>query len=185
MATEERRAWERAYRKSAHQRAKRTAQMRAYRTANADRINATRRARRAARPKSVQPRRPCGECGAIRGDVPFHKTRAICLECWKPKKRALNVQRLYGVDSAAYDALLERQHGRCAICQKHEPRTLRGVRQRLSVDHHHGSKRVRGLLCSRCNPLLGYAFDDVVILRAAIKYLLKDHRKCRTQRKQI
>jgi hypothetical protein len=30
---------------------------------------------------------------------------------------------------------------------------------------------VRGLLCSRCNPMIGYAQHDVAVLRAAISYL--------------
>ena len=78
----------------------------------------------------------------------------------------------YGVD---YDALLEAQGGRCAICRG-KPR-----KARLHVDHDHEKERagvpiaetVRGLLCSRCNHrLLGAAHDDASIVLRAYHYLI-------------
>lgn len=42
------------------------------------------------------------------------------------------------------------QKGRCAICCKHE----RHFTKRLAVDHDHKTKKVRGLLCFRCNKFL-------------------------------
>ena len=39
------------------------------------------------------------------------------------------------------------------------------------VDHCHDTKKVRGLLCAKCNTLLGMAKDDVSILQNAITYL--------------
>lgn len=60
------------------------------------------------------------------------------------------------------------QNGVCAICGNGET----SKRQRsLSVDHDHETGAVRGLLCNRCNPMLGYARDDIAILQAAISYL--------------
>jgi hypothetical protein len=41
----------------------------------------------------------------------------------------------------------------------------------LSVDHDHVTGAVRGLLCSNCNLVLGYACDDVTVLQKAIGYL--------------
>jgi hypothetical protein len=44
-----------------------------------------------------------------------------------------------------YAAMLERQHGVCAICGN-PPKT-----RRLDIDHDHRTGAVRGLLCHRCN----------------------------------
>lgn len=56
------------------------------------------------------------------------------------------------------------QNGRCAICTEVKP---------LSVDHHHGTKRVRGMLCKSCNFGLGSFHDNIRFLQAAIDYLSK------------
>jgi hypothetical protein len=42
------------------------------------------------------------------------------------------------------------------------------------IDHSHVDDHVRGILCGRCNTLLGMAGDDVEVLEAAIKYLVED-----------
>lgn len=73
--------------------------------------------------------------------------------------------RRYGLAPADYDRLFDEQGGVCAICRQPP-----GARS-LSVDHCHGTDTVRGLLCSRCNPMLGYANDDPATLLAAINYL--------------
>lgn len=39
------------------------------------------------------------------------------------------------------------------------------------VDHCHKSHKFRGFLCSSCNKMLGFAKDDIGVLRAAIRYL--------------
>jgi hypothetical protein len=62
------------------------------------------------------------------------------------------------------DALLAAQDGRCAICRNADKRAL-------SIDHAHGTGRVRGLLCRRCNLGLGCFGDDIAFLEAAITYL--------------
>lgn len=76
-------------------------------------------------------------------------------------------ERKYGLTHDEYQALLEAQGGVCAICGN-------GAQQRsLAVDHDHETGAVRGLLCDRCNPMLGYARDNAVVLQAAIAYLAK------------
>lgn len=78
---------------------------------------------------------------------------------------------LYKITPDEYDAILERQDGVCAICK--EPERWGGYYHlgRLSVDHCHDTKVVRGLLCKGCNFMLGYAKDEVGILASAISYL--------------
>lgn len=65
--------------------------------------------------------------------------------------------------------LADLQGGRCAIC-----RGECSTGKRLSVDHDHdrdGWRSVRGLLCRRCNGLLGRAGDSIEWLQKAIHYL--------------
>jgi hypothetical protein len=74
----------------------------------------------------------------------------------------------FGITIAEYERLFAAQQGLCAICQ--QPPGSR----RFDVDHCHNSKVVRGLLCTRCNRLLGYAYDNINNLRRAIDYLTNE-----------
>lgn len=58
----------------------------------------------------------------------------------------------YGLTPEDYDAMLERQSGRCAICASPDPHSRWG---RFHIDHDHETGRVRGLLCHPCNLHLG------------------------------
>lgn len=79
----------------------------------------------------------------------------------------------YGITPDRYVAMLDEQSGRCAICS-----AAIDVRSAY-VDHDHGcctgrkacGDCVRGLLCNRCNALLGMAQDDPVRLRRAAEYV--------------
>lgn len=80
-----------------------------------------------------------------------------------------------------YAEIFEYQKGVCAICKKPETSTQRKllyegqppieVIKRLAIDHDHITNQVRGLLCSKCNALLGMAGDNTEILFSAIEYL--------------
>ena len=88
-----------------------------------------------------------------------------------------NIRRAYGISRERYDAMLERQAGRCAICHLHETEKGRGGRLvKLSVDHDHRTGVVRGLLCRKCNLLLAKAQDDPNRLYAAASYLKRAKR---------
>jgi hypothetical protein len=69
----------------------------------------------------------------------------------KEKARAKRLQDNYKLTIEQYDAILTYQGGVCYGCQQAEP--VKG--RRLSVDHDHDTGLVRGLLCSRCNPIIG------------------------------
>lgn len=79
----------------------------------------------------------------------------------------------YGISKADYDSLLALQGGVCAICKLPEemidPQTVKT--KRLAVDHDHVSGKVRGLLCRKCNALIGLAHDSRDLLSSAIAYL--------------
>jgi hypothetical protein len=69
----------------------------------------------------------------------------------KEKARAKRLWNNYKLTIAQYDTILAWQGGVCYGC--HQPEPVKG--RRLSVDHDHDTGEVRGLLCSRCNPIIG------------------------------
>lgn len=78
----------------------------------------------------------------------------------------------YGLDIQTFEDLAESQHHLCAICNGPQSDKRQST---LDVDHCHKSNRVRGLLCRRCNLLIGYAKDDPVLLDKAASYLRKSN----------
>lgn len=91
------------------------------------------------------------------------------------RKRTL---RRYGLTLESYEVLLSSQAGRCAICGT--PSTIRN----LSVDHDHRccpdhkkscGRCVRGLLCDRCNQVIGL-LDDNPELAVSVASYLEKHR---------
>lgn len=87
--------------------------------------------------------------------------------------RGWTLKRKFGISTETYEEIKKSQDGKCAICRCEESfiNKRSGVLQELSVDHCHDMMHVRGLLCVRCNRMLGYARDDIGILRSAIEYL--------------
>ena len=67
---------------------------------------------------------------------------------------------------AGYYDMLVAQGGVCAIC-----RLTCQSGKRLCVDHDHATGKVRGLLCQKCNTVLGKMSDSPELLRRAAAYL--------------
>jgi hypothetical protein len=78
------------------------------------------------------------------------------------RDRARHLAASYGLDQDEVVALLESQHGLCAICV---------ARPAIHVDHDHATGAVRGMLCFRCNAALGQFDDAVDRLHRAADYL--------------
>jgi hypothetical protein len=84
---------------------------------------------------------------------------------WRAGVRRMRLVSAYGLTPEQYETMLARQGGVCAICG-HPPKT-----RRLAVDHDHGeSKRVRGLLCFRCNKYR-VGTNTVATARLVLAYL--------------
>lgn len=77
------------------------------------------------------------------------------------------MKREWGMSPEDYHRMLAAQGGACAICGGFDPKG----RGRFHVDHDHVTDKIRGLLCSECNILLGKAQDDPELLRRAVAYL--------------
>lgn len=79
------------------------------------------------------------------------------------------IRRTYGIALAAYDAMVRKQGGGCAICGK----TERQEGRRLAIDHCHKTKKVRGALCGLCNQAIGMLGHDTQRIAKAVSYLKK------------
>lgn len=80
--------------------------------------------------------------------------------------RRNNLLYRYGLTPEDYDDMVHAQDGACAICEARCP-----TGRRLAVDHCHKTGRVRGLLCMRCNTLIGRLESDVTRISKILAYL--------------
>lgn len=103
---------------------------------------------------------PCGETKPLDAFSKRAKSKdgrqAWCKQCMKERKeqlrspkqqRAHTLKYLYGLTVEQWDQMLVEQAGRCALCD--EPM------KNPHVDHSHITGEVRGMLCLRCNTMLG------------------------------
>ena len=98
-----------------------------------------------------------------------NKRRNITFNARFPeRKKQIHRTRRYGITPEQYDKMLLAQHNQCKICLV-EFGALRV--KKASIDHDHNTKRVRGLLCSRCNSAIGMLRDSAFNLQRAIAYL--------------
>jgi hypothetical protein len=102
-------------------------------------------------------------------------SRKIC----PVKLRVAYLKRHYGITMNDYAVMKQNQNDCCAICNNPETATIRnaknpnGLIRNLAIDHNHDTKNIRGLLCVRCNSMIGNAKDNPDILRAGADYLEK------------
>jgi hypothetical protein len=90
------------------------------------------------------------------------------------RRRLSAVKRLYNLDAEQYLQMILDQNNCCAICNKPETHKNRnGDVRPLNVDHCHVTGKVRALLCTHCNSMLGNAFDEIERLQKGIEYLNK------------
>lgn len=94
---------------------------------------------------------------------------------WGYKNREYIFSKQSGISMQAglYNELLIKQDYKCAICKN--PETImsrkRDKVKSLSIDHCHKTKKIRGLLCHKCNTSLGAFMDNIELLKNAIQYL--------------
>jgi hypothetical protein len=79
------------------------------------------------------------------------------------------LKRKYGITLEEFNAILLSQNNLCAICSKQ----LTAKQKQTHLDHDHIKNKVRGILCHKCNMLLGNAKDNITLLYNAIRYLEK------------
>lgn len=82
--------------------------------------------------------------------------------------------RTYGITMVEFRQLVEAQENRCGVCSHHEAAKehTSGKVRALAIDHDHESGAIRGLLCWRCNAVIGRMGDSAGRLRSAADYLV-------------
>jgi len=119
----------------------------------------------------------CTTCKKVKEEKDFPRgTRgAVCKDCknkyarrvYDPEKQREKLYiRRYGITIKDYNEMYISQDGKCAICKKEKT-----ITNNFYVDHCHKTKKVRGLLCMRCNSGIGYFKDDESLMKKAIVYL--------------
>lgn len=86
----------------------------------------------------------------------------------KEKIQAKRRRQRYGLLQFEFDLMMKNQGNKCALCYEEFGLIYS---QRPTVDHDHKTNKVRGILCDRCNRLLGGVNDDIKLLELAIEYL--------------
>lgn len=131
----------------------------------------------------------CKACRKKQRDKYYKENKEKCIQScynWQknnPEKRAAIAKRhreknkyrwyLYclksrlGLSEEQVQSVIDKANNSCEICGKSEEQNGK----RLSIDHCHSTKEVRGLLCDNCNTGLGMFKDNITSLQNAIKYL--------------
>jgi hypothetical protein len=94
--------------------------------------------------------RTCKHCAS-----PFtimNVAQVYCRICC-PTKRAYQRLKYYGLSQPQYDQMFVDQRGQCATCNE---ALVEGGSTNLNIDHCHTTGKVRGLLCHRCNMIVGF-----------------------------
>lgn len=78
-----------------------------------------------------------------------------------------NLKRQYDMTIDEREAMFVAQGERCRICKTDTPTKHPG----WCIDHIKNTKIVRGILCSKCNTMIGMSQEDPVVLRAGADYV--------------
>jgi hypothetical protein len=110
-------------------------------------------------------RATCRECDRAANRTRYHSRPETKLAHQRAsRKHYLN--KLYGLTTEEYDAMLKARDFRCDICGESEQQD-----RSLAVDHCHRTGKVRGLLCQACNTAIGKLRDDPSLIRRAASYV--------------
>jgi len=83
---------------------------------------------------------------------------------YKTQASERELKRKYGLTKKDVQKMQASQENHCLICQECFTKTP-------CVDHDHKTGKIRGLLCGRCNRVLGNIEENVILLRNMILYL--------------
>lgn len=88
--------------------------------------------------------RTCRKCGSeITRKFVTDRMASWCQECQKLRQRCRRV----GITLEQYWEVMDRQQGICACCS---------INPATELDHDHKTGQFRGILCQRCNLLIGW-----------------------------
>jgi hypothetical protein len=130
----------------------------------------------------------CSKCSENKPLSEYHKrsnrpcgVRSQCKMCYKDYPvtmkrrdgymREYDLNKSYKITVDEYNKMFLKQKGCCAICNININEINKAHKKNLCVDHNHITKKIRGLLCDKCNRGLGLFCDDNNLLLKAINYL--------------
>lgn len=119
----------------------------------------------------------------------FYKNRKLkhgldywCKTCKKKYDKIYHKLKNFNISIKDFEKLLEEQNQRCAICGRNFNELFRKYNNKTTVrtpriDHDHKTGKIRGILCNRCNMLLGRCVDNPYILIKAVNYLEENKKR--------
>ena len=136
----------------------------------------------------------CPKCKRILPATPVYFYRrkkaktgldSYCKECLRIYYTLRSIKKRYNISKNQFEHILRDQKSCCAICgvkfanlfHPHNKESFTYHASAPRVDHNHKTGVVRGLLCDRCNLLIGEAHENTIVLVNAIKYLRKNRMK--------
>ena len=136
---------------------------------------------------SITTMKRCSGCKSAKPLDSFWKGQTLCIDCAKcrqktrwssrtPKKRLeQHLKYKYSLTIDELNQALKDQKNGCAICEEVLPDLLvyNNRRRGYAIDHNHETGQFRGILCLKCNSMLGMAQDSQDILEKASAYLQK------------
>ena len=129
----------------------------------------------------------CKTCDITKPIKDFWKGQSACVPCSKHKQKTRwgsrspqkrleqHLKYKYGISRTEFSKAWDEQSGNCAICETELPDLMAydNRRRGYAIDHNHETGAFRGILCLKCNSLLGMASESVDVLHAAVKYLVE------------
>lgn len=94
--------------------------------------------------------RQCKHCN--RSFNVINNAQVYCRTCC-PTKCAYQRLRYYNLSQPEFERILYAQQKQCKLCQTE---LIDGGATNLNVDHDHTTGKVRGLLCHKCNMIVGF-----------------------------
>ena len=85
--------------------------------------------------------------------------------------RKSNLKQTHNMTLAEYQKMHDERDGLCDACGEPETQRNQYGPVPLAVDHDHGTGRIRGLLCMKCNRTLGLVKESIKTLNGLVSYL--------------
>jgi len=98
-----------------------------------------------------------------------HKTKPLTKQEKLARRREKRRIKNFNINNQQLAQMYEQVNHTCTICGK--PPDTRW--KTLNIDHDHTTNKVRGLLCTRCNTVLGKVEDSPQLLMKLRDYLIK------------
>lgn len=114
----------------------------------------------------------CTECRKNHWSEVGQFTRTVPSPDIRKHRHRVQTIKSYGITEEDFNIMLEKQENKCAICKDTD-----WGRFSPCIDHNHTTGKVRGLLCNRCNRVLGLVNESISTLKAMIKYLEDNERE--------